>query len=199
MPAKTSGRRLFWNLFAGGGLTAAFLATLGAVLASQGDMSNPVAGVQPMVPAWLFILFAISAVGGTIANNINDFVAMLVVWAGPFGGVWIADAVMRRNTYDPVRLHAVKDGERGPYRGWRGWNMHGWAAMLGGVATSLLCVNTLGCAPSTSTLRTWLPRERRPALARTPPSRASTRPTPKDSTCTRTSIRSTDVSIASVP
>jgi nucleobase:cation symporter-1, NCS1 family len=188
MPANTSGRKLFGNLFASGGLTAAFLAALGAVLASQGDMSNPVAGVQPMVPQWLFVIFAISAVGGTIANNIptlyssglnlqalglplrrhwatlinvvlatalviyvlinenfltalNDFVAMLIVWAGPFGGVWIADAVLRHNKYDPVGLHAVEDRDRGPYWGWRGWNLHGWAAMLGGVVISLLTVN----------------------------------------------------------
>ena len=189
MPTNTSGRKLFWNLFASGGLTAAFLATLGAVLASQGDMSNPVAGVQPMVPQWLFVIFAVSAVGGTIANNIptlyssglnlqalglplrrhwatlinvvlatalviyvlinenfltalNGFVAMLIVWAGPFGGVWIADAVLRRNKYDPVGLHAVEDRHRGPYWGRRGWNLHGWAAMLAGVAISLLTVNS---------------------------------------------------------
>jgi len=188
MPANTSGRKLFWNLFASGGLTAAFLAALGAVLASQGDMSNPVAGVQPMVPMWLFVIFAVSAVGGTIANNIptlyssglnlqalglplrrhwatlinvvlatglvvyvlinenfltalNDFVAMLIVWAGPFGGVWIADAVLRRNAYDPVGLHAVDARDRGPYWAWRGWNLRGWGAMLGGVIVSLLTVN----------------------------------------------------------
>jgi purine-cytosine permease-like protein len=188
MPSNVSGPKLFWNLFASGGITAAFLSCLGAVLASQGDMSNPVAGVQPHVPAWLFYFFVVAAVGGTIANNVptlyssglnlqalgvplrrhsatvinlvfatalvlyvlvnenfltalNDFVALLVVWAGPFGGVWIVDTALRRRKYNPLGLHAVQEKATGPYWGWKGWNLSGWAAMLAGIVVSLLCVN----------------------------------------------------------
>jgi NCS1 family nucleobase:cation symporter-1 len=188
LPATISQRKLFWNLLFSGGVTATFLGILGAVLASQVDLSNPVAAIKPLVPGWLFLLFVAAAVGGTIAANIptyyssgltlqalgvplrryqatlldcvvstalvlvvlfndsfltalNDFVAFLVVWLGPFAGVWITDAILRRWRWDPVALHAVQQREAGRYWGTAGWNVHGWIALLAGIAISLLTVH----------------------------------------------------------
>ena len=43
---------------------------MGVLLASRGDMSDPIAGVEPFVPGWLFVLYILAAVGGSIANNV---------------------------------------------------------------------------------------------------------------------------------
>ncbi|MEJ0007576.1 MAG: hypothetical protein WDM77_14730 [Steroidobacteraceae bacterium] len=40
---------------------------------------------------------------------LNDFIALLIMWCGPFGGVWIADAYVRRGQYDALAIHG-----RGP-------------------------------------------------------------------------------------
>jgi NCS1 family nucleobase:cation symporter-1 len=188
LPATTPHRKLFWNLFFSGGVTATFLGILGAVLASQVDLSNPVAAIKPLIPGWVFFLFVVAAVGGTIAAHIptyyssgltlralgvplrryqatlldcvvstavvlvvlfndsfltalNDFVAFLVVWLGPFAGVWITDAILRRWQWDPVALHAAQQQEAGRYWGTAGWNVPGWIALLVGIAISLLTVH----------------------------------------------------------
>ena len=46
---------------------------------------------------------------------LHHFVALLVVWLGPFAAVWITDGVMRRWRYDPAEIHDV--GPTGPLLG----------------------------------------------------------------------------------
>src|SRR5690349_8402813 len=70
LPARTSGHAIFWTVFLSSGVIALFLSVMGVLLASRGDMSDPVGGVEPFVPGWLFVLFILSAVGGSIANNV---------------------------------------------------------------------------------------------------------------------------------
>jgi purine-cytosine permease-like protein len=70
LPARASGRSVFWTVFLSSGLIALFLSVMGVLLASRGDMSDPVGGVEPFVPGWLYVLFILSAVGGSIANNV---------------------------------------------------------------------------------------------------------------------------------
>ena len=43
---------------------------MGVLLASRGDMSDPVAGVERFVPGWLYVLYILAAAGGSIANNV---------------------------------------------------------------------------------------------------------------------------------
>jgi NCS1 family nucleobase:cation symporter-1 len=73
LPARTSGPRIFWTVFLGSGVVALFLSVMGVLLASRGDMSDPVGGVEPFVPDWLFVLYILSAVGGSIANNVGAY------------------------------------------------------------------------------------------------------------------------------
>jgi NCS1 family nucleobase:cation symporter-1 len=189
LPTRTSGKSIFWTVFWGASLIALFLGVMGVILSSRGDMSDPVAGVKPLVPDWLFVMYAIAAIGGAVANNVitfyasglslqaagvplrryqatmldtcvatvlvvyvifisedflttvNDFLSMLVVWIGPFGGVWLMDGLLRRWSYDPVDVHAVAAGPAGRYWGWNGINLRGFVALLAGSGICLLTLN----------------------------------------------------------
>ena len=186
LPAEVSGRAIVWTVALGSGLIALLLSVMGVLLASRGDMSDPIAGVQPFVPGWLFVLYVLAAAGGSIANNgvayyssglclqsmglplrrwqatvldtamstaivlyvlfvrdftsvLHDFVALMVVWLGPFAGVWITDGLMRRWRYDPVQIHDVSP--RSAHWGWHGFQPGAWIALLTGVVVSLLTMN----------------------------------------------------------
>ena len=189
LPSATPTRSIFWTVLASAGLIATGLGLMGVILSSRGDVADPVAGVRAFVPDWLFVIYAIAAIGGAVANNVvtfyasglvlqsvgvplrryqatmldttvatllviyivfisesfttvvNDFLSLLVVWIAPFGGVWLADGVMRRWRYDPVDIHAVEAGPRGRYWGWNGINVAGFAALAAGVVVCLLTVN----------------------------------------------------------
>jgi nucleobase:cation symporter-1, NCS1 family len=189
LPAKTSGRSIFWTVLWSSSMIAIFLGFMGVLLSSRGDMSDPVAGLRSLVPDWLFVIYAIAAVGGAVANNVitfyasgltlqsvgvplrryqatmldttvatvlvvyvvfisesfltvvNDFLSLLIVWIGPFGGVWLVDSLLRRWRYDPVDVHAVANGARGRYWGWHGINTKGVAAMLVGAGVCMLTVD----------------------------------------------------------
>jgi NCS1 family nucleobase:cation symporter-1 len=190
LPGGTSSRSIFWTVLAGASGIALFLGVMGVLLSSRGDMADPVAGVKPLVPEWLFVLYAIAAIGGAVANNVitfyasglslqavgvplrryqatmldttvatvlvvyvvfisedfltdvNNFLSMLIVWIGPFGGVWLVDGMLRRWHYDPVDIHAVAAGARGRYWGWHGINLKGFAAMLAGSGVCLLTLKS---------------------------------------------------------
>jgi purine-cytosine permease-like protein len=70
LPRRTPGRSVAWTVTLSSGLVALFLSVMGVLLASRGDMSDPIAGVQPFVPGWLYVLYILAAVGGSIANNV---------------------------------------------------------------------------------------------------------------------------------
>jgi len=186
LPARTPSRAIVWTVSLSSGLIALFLSVMGVLLASRGDMSDPIAGVEPFVPGWLFVLYILAAVGGSIANNfgayyssglvvqavglplkryqataldtvvstaivlyilliesfttvLHNFVALLVVWLGPFGAVWITDALLRRWRYDAKQIHDVSP--RGAHWGRHGVNVPGWVALLAGVAVCLLTID----------------------------------------------------------
>jgi purine-cytosine permease-like protein len=73
LPGRTTGRSVFWTVFLSSGLIALFLSVMGVLLASRGDMSDPIAGVEPFVPGWLFVMYILAAVGGSIANNVGAY------------------------------------------------------------------------------------------------------------------------------
>ena len=189
LPSATPTRSIFWTVLASAGLIATGLGLMGVILSSRGDVADPVAGVRAFVPDWLFVIYAIAAIGGAVANNVvtfyasglvlqsvgvplrryqatmldttvatllviyivfisesfttvvNDFLSLLVVWIAPFGGVWLADGVLRRWRYDPADIHAVEAGPRGRYWGWNGINVAGFVALAAGVVVCLLTVN----------------------------------------------------------
>jgi len=138
-PARQIFRRVFWWTF----LPSVIVTAMGAIL---GDMSDPVSGLKPFIPAWLFILYVLAVIGGTLAANVpvfyssglslqsmglnvrrwvatmidvlistavvafivfvadftaalNDFVALLLVWVGPYGAIWMCDGFRRGWVY----------------------------------------------------------------------------------------------------
>jgi nucleobase:cation symporter-1, NCS1 family len=70
LPGNTPSRPIVWTVALSSGLIALFLSVMGVLLASRGDMSDPIAGVEPFVPGWVFVLYILAAVGGSIANNV---------------------------------------------------------------------------------------------------------------------------------
>jgi nucleobase:cation symporter-1, NCS1 family len=187
LPSVTPARKIFRNVFWASYLPSLALNVMGAWCASLGDMSDPVAGLEPFLPAWIFVLYIIAVVGGSLANNVptyyssglslqalglhvhrylatlvdviastaialyllfikdfsaalNDFIALLVVWVGPFGGVWIADARWRRARYDVSAIHARSPAGR--YWGWRGFNPAGCIALLAGMTLAALTMKS---------------------------------------------------------
>ncbi len=187
LPSATASRKIVRGVFAAAFSMALFLSVMGVLLASRGDMSDPVAGVEPFVPGWLFVLYILAAIGGLVANNVltfyasglilqsiglplrryqatfadvavstllilyvlfvrdfttslNDFLALMNVWIGPFGAVWIVDGALRRWRYDPVEIHAVKQaGSR--YWYWKGISVTALAAWASGAVVGALTLN----------------------------------------------------------
>jgi purine-cytosine permease-like protein len=188
LPSRTPGRAIFSRVFRASFLPSILLTMMGAYCATLGDMSDPVAGLKPFIPGWLFVIYIVSVIGGSLANNVptyyssgltlqalglnlhryaataldvvvstvialyvifvqdfttalNDFIALLIMWAGPFGGVWIADAYLRHGHYDGLAIHG-----RGPfatrYWGWHGLNPSGCVALAAGMLVSALTMRS---------------------------------------------------------
>lgn len=71
LPSKTKGKKIFWQVLIGAGAAAGFLGLTGTMIAmvAGGSISDPVAGVQPLVPSWIYLIWVIAAIGGSISNN----------------------------------------------------------------------------------------------------------------------------------
>ncbi|HTB67759.1 MAG TPA: cytosine permease [Steroidobacteraceae bacterium] len=187
LPSKTSGRSIFRHVFWASFLPTLVLTLMGAYCATLGDMSDPVAGLKPYVPGWLFFVYIAAVIGGSLANNVptyyssgltlqalglnvhrylataldvivstlitlyivfvqdfttalNDFIALLVMWVGPYGGIWVADAWLRRGRYDALALH--RKGPTGSYWGWRGFNPAGCIALAAGMLMAAMTMRS---------------------------------------------------------
>ena len=190
LPSATPAKSIFWHVFWATYAPALALTMMGALCATLGDMSDPVAGLKPFIPDWLFVVYIFAVIGGSLANAIptyyssgltlqamglkvhrnvattidvvmsaalalyvlfvqdfttalNNFIALLVVWVGPFGGVWICDAYLRRGQLD---FHAIHSNERsaGRYWGWHGYNPAGCIALLAGMVVAALTMRSPG-------------------------------------------------------
>jgi purine-cytosine permease-like protein len=73
LPSRTSARSIVLNVTLSSGLPALALCMMGALLASRGDMADPVGGVEPFVPPWVFFIYIVAAVGGSVANNVVTY------------------------------------------------------------------------------------------------------------------------------
>jgi NCS1 family nucleobase:cation symporter-1 len=187
LPSRTPARQIFGHVFWASYLPSLALTVMGAWCATLGDMSDPVAGLRPYLPQWLFIFYILAVVGGSLANNVptyyssglslqaiglkvhrhvatsidvvastaialyilfvqdfstalNDFIALLIVWVGPFGGVWIGDALLRRGRYDVYAIHTPTRGSL--YWGWMGVNPSGFVALLAGIGVATLAMKS---------------------------------------------------------
>ena len=68
-PAKSIFNHVFWWTF----IPCIGLTAMGAMWASLGDMSDPVAGLKPFIPGWLYIVFILAVIAGSVANNAPTF------------------------------------------------------------------------------------------------------------------------------
>ena len=188
LPSKTQAGSIIGHVFWSSFLSSLVVVSMGAVCATAGDMSDPVSGMKPLIPGWLFIVYIFAVVGGSLANSIptyyssglslqalgvrlhrytatlvdlivatlvtlyivfvqdfstalNDFIAMLIVWVGPFGGVWIADGVRRGGRYDPLAIHS-HTRRAGGYWGHGGFNLAGCLSLLVGMLAALLTMKS---------------------------------------------------------
>jgi nucleobase:cation symporter-1, NCS1 family len=188
LPSATPARRVFGHVFLSSYLPSVALCMMGVICATLGDMSDPVAGVKPFVPGWLFVIYILAVVGGSLANTVptyyssgltlqamglrvhrnvatgldvvistlialyvllvqdfttalNNFVALLVVWVGPFGGVWICDGWLRRGKIDAQGIHS-RAGAAGCYWGWHGLNLAGCAALAAGMVAAAMTMKS---------------------------------------------------------
>jgi NCS1 family nucleobase:cation symporter-1 len=188
LPSRTPRRAIFTRVMRSSFIPSVLLTMMGAYCATLGDMSDPVAGLKPFIPGWLFLIYIISVIGGSLANSVptyyssgltlqalglnvhryvatgldvimstlialyvifvqdfttalNDFIALLIMWVGPFGGVWIADAYLRRGQYDGLAIHG-RGAVPARYWGWHGLNPAGCVALGIGMLVSALTMRS---------------------------------------------------------
>lgn len=84
----------------------------------------------------LYVLFV-----QDFTTALNAFIALLMVWVGPFGGVWICDGFLRRGRFDARAIHS-RAGAAGRYWGWHGLNPSGCIALLAGMLTAALTMRS---------------------------------------------------------
>jgi len=73
LPRPTSARAIFHTVFWWTFLPSIVLTGAGALWASLADMSDPVAGLKPLLPPWLYIGFVLAVISGSVANNAPTF------------------------------------------------------------------------------------------------------------------------------
>jgi NCS1 family nucleobase:cation symporter-1 len=73
LPSKTPAKAIFNHVFWWTFLPCIALTAMGAMWASLGDMSDPVAGLRPFIPGWLYIVFILAVIAGSVANNAPTF------------------------------------------------------------------------------------------------------------------------------
>ena len=180
LPSRTQASHIFHRVFWWTFLPSIVLTGAGALWASLGDMTDPVAGLKPLLPPWLFVVFILSVIAGSVANNaptfyssglslqatglrlnrwsatfldivisaaavlyilfvqdlstvLNNFVALLVAWSGPYAGVWLCDGLLRRWRFDLGDIHP-EPGRARPRRA----SLAAWVAYAIGMAVALL-------------------------------------------------------------
>ncbi len=83
LPAQTSGRRLFWGIYAGSVLATFFSCAVGAYLGALLPALGPVAAVGKVSGSWALVIMAVSLIN---ANTFNAYTGSFQVLA--FGSMW---------------------------------------------------------------------------------------------------------------
>lgn len=74
LPADTRGSSIAFWTFLGGIIPATVITVIGYFAARLADLTDPVAGLEPLLAAWYFKLYIVLVIGGAIANNfINNY------------------------------------------------------------------------------------------------------------------------------
>ena len=107
-----------------------------SLLALGARVSRLTAVAADGVLATLMAMYALFV--SNFVGSFQNFLALMVLWIAPWAGVYLADILVRRNSYDPAGLHQT-DG--GPYWYRRGWNLSALAAFVTGVVCAYLFTN----------------------------------------------------------
>ena len=83
LPAATSGRRLFWGIYAGSVLATFFSCAVGAYLAALLPALGPVAAIGKVSGSWALVIMAVSLID---SNTVNAYTGSFQILA--FGGMW---------------------------------------------------------------------------------------------------------------
>ena len=83
LPAATSGRRLFWAIYAGSVLATLLSCAVGAYLAALLPSLGPVAAVGKVSGSWALIIMTLSLID---SNTVNAYTGAFQILA--FGGMW---------------------------------------------------------------------------------------------------------------
>ena len=70
---------------------------------------------------------------------LNDFVALLLVWVGPYGGIWLCDGFLRHWVYESGTVH--RDPARAATRG-LSRRTPGWIALISGMSVGVLTMRS---------------------------------------------------------
>ncbi|WP_406139810.1 purine-cytosine permease family protein [Streptomyces sp. NBC_01089] len=73
LPSDTPVRKVFPRVLGGGAGMAVYLGIAGVLVATRTDLTDPVAGVRPLVPGWLYVLYIAACFLGSISNNASVF------------------------------------------------------------------------------------------------------------------------------
>ncbi len=73
LPSQTPAAKIIGSVFWPSFLSCFALCALGAIWATLGDMSDPVAGLKPLIPSWLFLIYTGAVIGGSLANNVPTY------------------------------------------------------------------------------------------------------------------------------
>ena len=73
-----------------------------------------------------------------LSSVLNNFIALLVAWSGPYAGVWLTDGLMRAWRLDLHDIHPAL------IRGLKGarWRKEAWIAFGLGVAAAVLTMRS---------------------------------------------------------
>ena len=74
-------------------------------------------------------------------SSLNNFLSFLVVWAGPYAGVWVADGLKRRWRFDASAIHDTS-GQQSAYWYKSGVNPIGWSSLLLGMIAAVLTMHS---------------------------------------------------------
>ncbi|MFJ8666371.1 purine-cytosine permease family protein [Streptomyces sp. NPDC093600] len=137
---------LFLALVLGGSVTNSIITLYSSSLNLQ------VLGIPWSRARAIVISAAVTALGSLGALFLTDFttsllsfLSLLIIVFAPWGGVFLADMVLRRCAYDSEALHA---GARGAYWYRAGWHPAGMAALLAGMLfAALTCDSELWTGP----------------------------------------------------
>ncbi|GAA3894412.1 cytosine permease [Streptomyces gulbargensis] len=137
---------LFLALVLGGSVTNSIITLYSSSLNLQ------VLGIPWSRARALLISAGVTAAGSLGALFLTDFttsllsfLSLLIIVFAPWGGVFLADMVLRRCAYDPAALHT---GASGAYWYRAGWHPAGGAALLTGMLfAALTCDSALWTGP----------------------------------------------------